>query len=168
MAAPPLLAGAVQVMLPAFTAAAAVPVVGAPGAVFAGACGVTGAEALLVALPETPLAVTLKVTGTPLVRPLTIVELAVPGTVVDATWVVPANAATVNEVIPVAPAGSDHVTRALALNAVAVTLVGAAGAPSERLLNCVQAPVFASRSSQNRRFSTLVIVSTPSVAAPPT
>src|SRR3954451_11140219 len=168
MAAPPLLAGAVQVTLPEATPAVAVPIVGAPGAVFAGACGVTGAEALLVALPEMPLAVTLNVTGTPLLRPLTRAEFAVAAAVVDATWVVPANAWMGNEVIPVAPAGSDHVTSALALRAVAVTSVGTAGAASERLLNCVQALVVASRTSQNRRFSTWVTVSTPSVAAPPT
>src|SRR3954462_794386 len=101
MAAPPLLAGPVQVTLPEATPAVAVPIAGAPGAVFAGACGVTGAEALLVAVPALPLAVALNVTGPPLLRPPAGAECAGAAAVVDATWVVRANPWMVNEVIPV-------------------------------------------------------------------
>ena len=54
--------------------------VGAPGTVFTGACGVTGADGLLSALEDTiPLARTLKVYAVPLVRPVMELELSVGG-----------------------------------------------------------------------------------------
>src|SRR4051794_20052885 len=162
MAAPPSLAGGVQVTLAPPTAAVAVPIVGAPGAVFAGACGVTAADGLLTELPPMPLAVTLNVTGTPLVRSLTVVVLSVEGTPTVFTKVVPANAWTVNEVTPVAPGGSVHDTRALALRARAVTPVGAAGALSGTSWNELHSLVTGSVPMQNRRFSMFHSVSVPS------
>src|SRR4051794_12982713 len=157
MAAPPSLAGGVQVTLAPPTAAVAVPIVGAPGAVFAGACGVTAADGLLTELPPMPLAVTLNVTGTPLVRPLTVVELSVEGTPTVFTKVVPANAWTVNELTE-APAGSVHETKAPPFSASALTPVGAAGGVSATNSNVPSGLV-------NLRRSMLVSVSLPSPTA---
>src|SRR3954453_19490343 len=161
MAAPPSLAGGVQVTLAPPTAAVAVPIVGAPGAVLAGACGVTAADGLLTELPPMPLAVTLNVTGTPLVRPLTVVELSVEGTPTVFTKVVPANAWTVNELTE-APAGSVHETKAPPFSASALTPVGAAGALSGTSWNELHSLVTGSVPMQNRRFSMFHSVSVPS------
>src|SRR5262245_30252738 len=112
-------------MLAPPTAAVAVPMPGVPGAV-AGATGVIGAVgALSVPPPPVPLARTRKLTAWPLVRPVTVVERSVPGTVtflISLPWL--SNALTSKDATS-APAGSDHVTRAAPLRANAVTLSGA-------------------------------------------
>src|SRR3954447_1545219 len=99
MAAPPSLAGAVQVTLPEFTPAVAVPIVGAPGAVLAGGCGVTGPEGALTALaPPAEFARTWKVYAVPLVSGVMVASVLVAGALTVLTRVAPENTRMSNEV----------------------------------------------------------------------
>src|SRR3954471_204842 len=163
MVAPPLLAGAVQVTLPEFTPAVAVPMAGAPGAVLAGACGVTGADGALTALPPpAEFARTWKVYVVPLVSPVMVAEVSVDGAVAVRTKVVPENTRMSNDVTAAPPVGSLNVRNAAPLRASALTIVGVAGGASDTSWNALHTPVTGSVPVQNRRFSTLRTVSTPS------
>ena len=75
MALPPLLAGAVKLTVACALPAAAVPIVGTPGTV-AGVPLFEAAEATL--LPTAFVALTMHVTATPLVRPVTVIGELVP------------------------------------------------------------------------------------------
>src|SRR4051795_12032367 len=163
MVAPPLLAGAVQVTLPEFTPAVAVPMAGAPGAVLAGACGVTGADGALTALPPpAEFARTWKVYVVPLVSGVMVAEVSVDGALTVLTRVAPENTRMSNEVTAGPPVGSLHVRNAAPLRASALTIVGVAGAASDTSWNALHNPVVVSVPMQNRRFSMLRTVSTPS------
>ena len=75
MAEPPFEAGAVKATVARALPGVAVPMIGAPGSV-AGAMELEAAEA--APLPAVFVAVTLKLYGVPLVRPVTTMGLAVP------------------------------------------------------------------------------------------
>src|SRR5262245_5528117 len=126
MAEPPSL-GAVQVTLACPTPPVAVPMVGAPGAT---GCGVTGADAALVLSPPGPCATTLKVTGTPLVSPVTVAEVSTDAALTDATKAAPENASTVNPLTVPPPAPAEKVTRAAPLSGVTPVMLAAAGGAS--------------------------------------
>ena len=126
--APPLL-GAVQLTVADFTPAVAVTDVGAPGTV-AGVTALDAADAGLV--PRAFVAVTVKVYAVPFVKPVTVTEVVggLPVTVVAVLAVVPTYGVTVYLVMVLPPfEGADQLTTAFALPGVAVTFVGAAGAP---------------------------------------
>src|SRR4051794_37890869 len=103
MVAPPLLAGAVQVTLPEFTPAVAVPVAGAPGGVLAGACGVPGGDGAFPALPPAEFARTWKVYVVPLVSRVMVAEVSVDGGGAVPTKVVPENTRMSNDVTAAPP-----------------------------------------------------------------
>jgi hypothetical protein len=121
MAEPPLLEGAVNATETPLLAAVAAPIVGAPGTV----TGVTLLEAEDAALvPRTLVAVTVQVTGVPLVRPLTTMgEVKPPALCVPHVAVKPVIAEPLS-----APAVKT--TETLPLPRVAVPIVGAAGTPA--------------------------------------
>jgi hypothetical protein len=123
-AEPPSLAGAVHDTTAAVFPAVAVTPVGTPGATDAN--GVTAAEAADAAdAPATLVAVTVNVYAVPLVRPVTVAEVAPVVVIVRP----PGAAVTVYPVTtePPSPVGAVHDTTAAALPAVAVTPAGAPG-----------------------------------------
>jgi hypothetical protein len=125
---PPLLAGAVQLTTAEALPRTGIPMVGAPGT----PTGVTEAERADEALLPTALtATTPNVYVVPLVRPVTVMLIAVAGAWTVRTGVValPTNTCTSNRVIGDPPllAGGDQFTTAAALPPVGVPMTGAPG-----------------------------------------